>query len=135
MKAVESQAELRVGENAAEKNPQLRRYNLGDWPAVLAAARAEGAEVVAPTHVIEQGGKVVGYGSVGRLAMIQGWISKAVPEPATFATLRVLENAAQMNGADVLVMACTDDCTVRPLLARAGYTEGAAVKVYYKKVS
>ncbi len=114
--------------------PQLRTARREDVPRIYAATQAEGAEMIAPTHVLEQGGTVVGYGSAGKLGVIAGWTSQAVDDETSAKALAAMENAAKLAGVEILVVACTEDCRFKPLMAAAGYVAGAAnVTVFYKK--
>lgn len=114
--------------------PQLRTVRREDVPRIHAATSAEGAEMIAPTHVLERGGVVVGYGSVGKLGVIAGWTSQTVDDETSARALVAMENAAKLAGVEVLVVACTADCRFKPLMAAAGYVAGAdAVTLFYKK--
>lgn len=118
----------------ALEKPQLRRMAREDMRAILEATRAEGAEVIAPTHVLVQGDRVVGYGSAGKLGIIGGWTSKSVDDETSLAALKAMENAASLAGVEVLVVACTEDCRFKPWMEQNGYTAGAKqVTMYFKK--
>lgn len=112
----------------------IRVVQREDLRRVHDATIAEGAECIAPTHVLEQGGKVVGYGSAGRARLIAGWTSTAVDDETSVAALRAMENAMKLDGADILVVACTEDCRFKPLMEAEGYTAGSKqVTMYFKK--
>jgi len=107
-----------------------------DVAAILRATREDGAECLAPTHVLEQDGRVMGYGSVGRVALISGWTAPAVDDTESVAALNAMEAVARAQGAQILLVACTDTCRFKGLMAAAGYTEGEKqVTTFYKKVS
>lgn len=117
------------------KRPTLRVVQREDIPRILEAVRAEGAECLAPTHVFEQGTKVVGYGSAGRLAIVAGWMSEAVDDETSLAALRAMENAVNIAGFGIVCVPCTEDCRFKPFLEQQGYTEGGKqITLYFKKV-
>jgi len=105
-----------------------------DLRALVTAAAADGAKVVAPTHVLEQDGQVTGYGSAGKLAVLAGWTAPTVSDAKSLDAFRLLEMAALLGGAEVLVVICTDTCRFKPFMGQEGYTAGQTGTVYFKKV-
>lgn len=117
-----------------ENKPTIRVVQREDLRRVHDATIAEGAECVAPTHVMEQGGKVVGYGSAGKAGLIAGWTSQSVDDETSLAALRAMENAAKLAGIQIMLVACTEDCRFKPFMEAEGYTAGSKqVTMYFKK--
>jgi hypothetical protein len=113
----------------------LRLAQRSDLAAIVEATAAEKSECVAPTHVVEQDGKVIGYGSAGRIGLLAGWMSESVSDESSMATFREMENAAGQAGVKIILVACTDDCRFKPFMEAEGYTAGGKpVTLYYKKV-
>lgn len=113
---------------------QLRPIRREDLPGLREAVAADNAEMIAPTHVLERAGDIVGYGSAGPLRLIAGWTDPAVSDAQSATALAGMEQAAAANGAQIVVVACTEDCRFKRLMAEAGYVQGKPVTLYYKKV-
>lgn len=112
----------------------LRAYHPTDARPLVEATRADGAEIVAPTHVLEKEGRIVGYGSAGPVRLIAGWTAPSVDDHVSAAALQLMERAAAASGAKIVVLGCAPDCRFKRLMAAEGYTEGKTVTLYYKKV-
>lgn len=113
----------------------MRQAQRQDLKPILEATAAEKSECIAPTHVVEQDGKVIGYGSAGRIGLLAGWMSEAVNDDDSMATFRQMENAVAAAGVKIILVACTDDCRFKPFMEQEGYTAGGKpVTLYYKKV-
>ena len=118
------------------KRPTLRVCGREDMRAIVEATTAEGAECIAPTHVLERDGKVVGYGSAGKAALIAGWTSESVDDETSVAALRAMENAAGNEGFKIVLVACTEECRFKAFMEAEGYTAGSKqVTMFFKKVS
>jgi hypothetical protein len=103
---------------------------------LLAAATADAAEVVCPTHVMrDESGRIVGYGSAGRIRLLAGWTGPTVSDDASRAALRLMEQAAAESGAPVVAIACAAACRFERLMADAGYRKGEMAQIYFKRVN
>ena len=112
----------------------LRAMHPTDLRPLREALQADDAEMIAPTHVLERDGKIVGYGSAGPVRLLAGWTAPAVDDADSATALELLERASAASGARAVVIGCTADCRFKRLMAAAGYTEGKSVTLYYKKV-
>lgn len=113
----------------------LRLAQRSDVAEILKATQSEKAECIAPTHVVEQDGKVIGYGSAGRLGLLAGWMSESVSDESSMATFREMERVTSEAGVKIILVACTEDCRFKPFMEAEGYTVGGKpVTLYYKKV-
>ena len=117
-----------------DSKPTLRVVQREDLPRIIEATRSEKSECIAPTHVLEQDGKVIGYGSAGKAGLIAGWTSESVDDETSLAALRAMENAAKLAGIQIMLVACTEDCRFKPFMEAEGYTAGSKpVTMYFKK--
>lgn len=99
------------------------------------ATRDDKAECIVPTHVLEEDAAVVGYGSVGKVALISGWTAPAVDDAESLAALRAMEDVAHTQGAEIVIVLCTEDCRFRRVMAEGGYKPGEKqVLPYFKKL-
>lgn len=112
----------------------LRAFHPTDLRPLVEALRADDAEMVLPTHVLERDGRIVGYGSAGPVRLIAGWTAPSVDDHVSAAALRMMERAAAATGAKMVVVGCAPDCRFKRLMQDEGYTEGKTVTLYYKKV-
>jgi len=114
----------------------IRTFQPEDARALHAAVQADQAELIAPTHVLERDGQIVGYGSAGFVRLLAGWTAPAVDDATSAAALQDLEQAAANAGARLVLVACSNDCRFKRLMKQQGYREGSKqVTLYFKKVS
>lgn len=114
----------------------IRSIELEDLRALKVATRAEDAECIAPTHVLEHGRQIVGYGSAGKMGLITGWTSRGIDDEISLRALRRMEAEASMAGVEIIVIGCPDDCRFKPFLEAEGYTAGKVqVTLYFKKAN
>lgn len=114
----------------------LRTMHPTDRQPLREALAADGAEMIAPTHVLERDGQIVGYGSAGFVRLLAGWTAPAVNDATSAAALQDLEQAAANAGARLVLVACSNDCRFKRLMKQQGYREGSKqVTLYFKKVS
>jgi len=111
----------------------LRAMHPTDRRPLHEALQRDNAVWLAPTHVVERDGRIIGYGSGGVIRMIHGWTAPEVDDHVSLAALGLMERAAAADGAGVLAIAATDDCRFKPFLEREGWTKGQTVTIYYKK--
>jgi len=112
----------------------LRLAQRQDLKPILEATTAEKSECIAPTHVVEQDGKVIGYGSAGQIGLLAGWMSESVTDDASMTTFREMERATAAAGVKIILVACTEDCRFKPFMEAEGYTAGSKqVTMYFKK--
>ena len=113
--------------------PWLRRLNYDQSPAAreqlgkdLALLNAEAAAdnhtSLAPTHVVELDGQIIGYASIAAVPMVNLWLSSKKQRPRdAMALLNMVENAAAAAGLQVICVPCGDSSPFRKLMNRFGY--------------
>lgn len=133
---VESPEPSDEGQPAVKPSPglHLRALHPTDLRPLKEALEADHAEMVAPTHVLERQGRIVGYGSAGKVRLLAGWTAPAVDDPDSLTALKLLEQAAAAEGAKIIVVACSPECRFKPMMTGAGYQPGRDVTLYFKKV-
>lgn len=66
---------------------------------------------LAPTHLFERDGQVVGYASVAAIPILMGWLhDDRITSAEARACFEAAERQAAEQGYKYLVMPCTDDC-------------------------
>lgn len=110
----------------------LRRFQAADLRPLLTAAAADQHHVATPTHVLERDGKILGYGSIGKVMLISGWTAEAVTDEDSRQCLEEMEAAARAAGAVAVAVACTADC--RFLRVIRDYKTGKPASLFFKKL-
>lgn len=89
---------------------------------LLAAAAADNHPVLYPTHVLEDGGRIVGYASAPWSPTIYFWAdSKRVKALSSVRALQQVERIVGTHGWGSLVVPCAPDSPFHPILPRLGY--------------
>lgn len=102
----------------------------------LASAAAEDDHIaVAPTHVVERAGEIVGYGSIGGMTYLGTWLhSQKVQARDSAYLLNLAENLAAMAGARILIMPCADNSPFAPHMTQLGYKSLGHAQWYLKHI-
>lgn len=107
---------------------------LAQLPALTEAARADGNHaIIDPTHVIMRGGEIVGYGSLGRVRMMYGWLdTNKLKGPESFNAWRQAEAEMRKLGGPVC-LPCTLTSPLLPFMERKGYRPLGDVRLFRKE--
>lgn len=105
---------------------------LAEFPAVAAAAAADGHILIHPTHVVKRGNEIVGYGSLGAVRMMFAWLdSKKLSGPESFRAWRQAETELKRMGGPI-ALPCTADSPLLPFVERMGYRGIFNARVHVK---
>lgn len=118
--------------------PWLRGIREEEVAGLVAAAAADGGHaVVRPTHVIEKGGELAGYVSLGAVALVLTWLDRErVKARDTQYLLGMVENLAAASGPGVvLCLPCAVESPLRPYMEKLGYQVANEMVMCFKKVS
>lgn len=96
--------------------------NEEDLERVRAAASSDGHVAVAPTHLVERDGLIVGYCSIGAIPVVNAWLhSKIVHPRESMYLLNTAETVAHAMGARRILLPCSPQSPFHPHMARLGY--------------
>ena len=110
--------------------------SLAEAPGLREAARFEKHGVLAPSHVVERDGRLVGYASLNRLPLLTGWLSdEEVSQAEGREIIAQLEAEARAAGLTELFFPCTPDCRFLPDMAAMGYHRAGPVTLYLKPLT
>lgn len=108
-----------------------------DVQAVQRAARQQGHQVIAPTHVFTRHGQICGYASIAAVPVLTGWLhDDKVSQDEARAAIADLENLAREQGCQFLMMPVTDDCRFRNDMENMGWRGSLKrVRLWWKKLT
>ena len=103
--------------------PTLRPLRTNaDFHALHEAAAADQHRVIAPTHLVEKSGGVVGYCSLGGATPMLVWLdSQKVQARDSLYLLNMAENLAANAGVRQLMVPCQTDSPFHPFMEKFGY--------------
>ncbi len=101
----------------------LRPITLEDLVALRQAAAEDEHRVVAPTHVIVRGERIVGYASIGAMCLVNCWVdSRTVVARESVECLREIERLAFGTGAEAICLPCAVESPFMNYMGKLGYT-------------
>lgn len=87
-----------------------------------AAAAADNHQVVAPTHLVERDGQIVGY--VGFGTLVNTWLRSDQVRPRdSLYLLNMVEVVAQQGGSRELFLPVSPQSPFHPIMSKLGYQE------------
>lgn len=96
--------------------------NAEDLDRVRSAAAADEHVAIAPTHIVERDGLIVGYCSIGAIPVVNAWLhSKIVHPRESVYLLNTAEAVAHAMGAQRILMPCSPNSPFHPHMERLGY--------------
>jgi hypothetical protein len=112
----------RLGETMAVAFPEVRLIqNEVEGAAVAAAAEADGTVCLAPSHLIERDGKIVGYVGMDSVPLFRVWLGKDVRRRESFSILNVIENLYRARGVRLVATLLMPGSPFGPMMPRMGY--------------
>lgn len=98
-------------------------------------ADADGHIIVAPTHLVEKEGEIVGSISMGVVPMVLTWLSSTkVTARDSLAVLNVIENLATAQGQRALCIPCWEQSPFYPFMQKFGYNKLFTTDIFVKGV-
>jgi hypothetical protein len=95
-----------------------------DLERLAAAARADNHIVVGPSHVIDRGGEVVGYASLGVVPMLHTWVATGKVGPReSLGLLNCGEMLLANLGHRHVILPCAETSPFWPHIERLGYVK------------
>ena len=103
------------------------------FQALLQAAAADDHVVIAPSHVATQDGQVVGYASLGSIAVVNVWLdSQRVKALDSLRLLKQAESVAKATGLRQYLMPCAHTSPFLPHMERLGFTKLGYTCLHWK---
>lgn len=116
------------------RNVHLKLMAPADELALRAAAGADGHVVVAPTHVVDRRGEIVGYASIGSARMFFAWLdSQKLGAIESFAAWREAEQLLAKGGGGPVILPCTETSPLRPFVEKMGYQRLGEATLFVKQ--
>lgn len=92
------------------------------FKALQDCARQDNHIVVCPTHLVVKGEQIVGYGSVGKVPMLNCWVhSKHVNKFESIRLLREAETMLADRGAEFVILPVAKESPFRKFVKKLGY--------------
>lgn len=114
---------LTNGDKVSPVRACLRPITVEDLPALRQAAGEDEHRVVAPTHVIVRGERIVGYVSIGAMCLVNAWVdSRTVVARESVECLREAERLAFEAGAQAVCLPCAVESPFMNYMGKLGYT-------------
>lgn len=116
--------------------PQVRPIaDVRELEALAAAAKADDHDVLFPTHIARKDGEIVGYASIGALALVNVWAhSQRLRARESLTLLNLVENVAHALGQRTVCMPCAEQSPFRPLLPGLGYKNLGSASFHVKGI-
>lgn len=124
-------------ENNLKGLPWMRPVLAEEVPKLIAEAAADGHSILAPSHIIERGGEIVGYFSIGQIPLVLAWAhTKRMRSRESIHCLNLAENliGSARPGA-VICVPCAERSPFGPYMAGLGYQTFGHATINIKKVS
>lgn len=103
-----------------------------DLPVLKEMAKADNHAIIAPTHTIWKGSRIVGYLSIGVLPTVLVWMDTQLTKSRdSMMVVNFFENACRDRHATGLALPCHDSSPYKPFLEPLGYVYSGA-KLYLK---
>jgi hypothetical protein len=118
----------------------LRRVQPGDMQELTELAHSDQHEVIAPTHVCLKEGRLVGYASLGAVALVLPWFhtAKCTARDSLYFINQgenVMANAFAGGGTGLICVPVVTRSPFQPHMERLGYLPVDQATVCFKKVS
>ena len=113
----------------------LRPARAEELPALRAAALADNHEIIAPTHVFEKRGEIVGYASLGSVPLVLPWFhTKKCKAADTLYLINQLENLSANSGQKLVCVPFAEGSPLEPFIERLGYVRGGKFNLTFKEL-
>lgn len=97
------------------------------------AADEDGHVVIAPTHVVEKEGVIVGYLSMGVVPTVLTWLSTTkVNARDSVGVLNVIENLVAAQGHPLVCIPCWEQSPFHPFMQKFGYSKIFTTDIFIK---
>lgn len=105
-------------------------------PALAAAAARDQHVAIAPTHLIERAGQIVGYASLGGAPLLNVWMDSQHCRAGD--SVRMLETAEALladKGVQLYLMACAEESPFAPHMERLGFRKLGKTVLWAKQTN
>lgn len=119
-----------------DKIAHVRPYAPNDYAELAQAARADSGHIaVAPTHVVEKEGRIVGYFSLGAIPLALVWLdTKACQVLDTVVVVSTYENLARAMGHQALCVPCSKTSPFYQYMKKNGFVEMSDMTMFVKSL-
>jgi hypothetical protein len=109
-----------------------RQENIAE---LVKLAEVDNHLVIAPTHILEKNGQLVGYISLGGVPTALVWTdTKLVKARDSACLLNFMENTVAASGSQFMALPCTTQSPYRPFIERLGYLNCGQHDLLIKKL-
>jgi hypothetical protein len=100
---------------------------------VIEAATDDQHLVIAPTHAVVKGGKVIGYGSLGAVPMFFAWMHRRQATARdSFTAWQLAEAEMKRAGIQMVCMPCEAESPFAPFIQAKGYQKVGSATINLK---
>jgi hypothetical protein len=126
----------RKGELLATSFPEIRLIQSEvEMEAVTVAAEADGTVCLAPSHLIERDGRIIGYVGMDSIPLFRVWLhSEALRPRESFTILNVVENLYRARGVRAVSMLLMPGSPFGELMPRLGYERVGETVLHSKRL-
>lgn len=119
--------------NILDQIARVRPAMQEDLSRIEAAARADGCEVLYPTHYVEKNKEVVGYISLGVIPMVAAWLdSKKVKARDSIQLASFVDDAMTLRGVQIYSMPIHSDSPAIPYFSQIGCIDAGQHTLFLK---
>lgn len=122
------------GLGAGRLLPWLRAVQTSELPGLALRAKSAGHALIAPTHVFDRAGELVGYASLAGIPLLLPWVGKSMTARDSVYLLNLMENLLAERGASEVLIPVEDGSPFRPYMAGFGYQDYGPCRVHIKKL-
>lgn len=113
---------------------RIRRIGPEDVEELRRLAAADSHVVLAPTHVVEKDGGIVGYLSIGAIPIVNVWMDSAQLGPRdSVAVLGQLDAIMDHAGQPLYYMPCDGESPFHPVMERLGFGPLMETEIFARK--
>jgi hypothetical protein len=113
--------------------PRLIRH--ADLEPLHMAAQKDNHLVIAPTHVVEKSGEIVGYLSMGVVPLIMTWQdTKKVNARDSVGLMAFMESVMASQRAGVICLPCVSTSPYHPYIEKFGYVKAGEASFFFKNL-
>jgi len=113
---------------------RIRQVRMGEVDGLRERAAEDDHVVLAPTHVVEKDGKIVGYLSIGAIPIVNVWMdSKQLGPRDSVAVLGQLDAVMDYAGQPTYFMPCDPSSPFHPVMEKLGFGSLMETEIFVRK--
>ena len=113
---------------------RIRRMESSELQELRERAARDDHVVLAPTHVVEKGGEIVGYLSIGAIPIVNVWMDSTQMGPRdSVAVLGQLDAVMDYAGQPAYYMPCDKGSPFYPVMDKLGFGSLMETEIFVRK--